>query len=551
MSTPRPALVTQRGAQRLPRWALLALCAAWIIPGFVARDPWRNADVTAFGIMSAMAEGRTDWLSPTLGGLAVTGAPLPHWIGAVFIQALAPMVEPAIASRIPFALLLALTLAAVWYATFHLARTEAAQPVAFAFGGEASTVDYARAIADGALLALIATLGLVHLGHETTPELMQTAAVAGYLWALAAAPYRRWHPPWVAVGTLTVLSLSGAPFVACALGAVGAFVCWRSAYPGARTLAIWLCVGALLSALLATLHHAWVWRFALNGSGEQTYQMVRLWIWFMWPAWPLAGLTLWRWRRQWLNRHVAVPGSAVLLLFAVSVWMGGSDRALLLALPGLAILAAFALPTFKRAASAGMDWFSMCFFSLAALFIWAMALAMATGQPAQWASNVARLAPGFTEVPHPMSWVLAIVASLSWLAVIRWRTGRYAHPMWKSMALPAAGVALCWLLLMTLWLPLLDFARSSRPGIDRVRAFVGQPTCIVAKNFSLAMVASWETLVKIPVDARPQAEVDSSCPILVLVSRDRQAPVTPAGWIWVGEAPRPTDRTERVSVFRR
>lgn len=67
MSTPRPALVTQRGAQRLPRWALLGLCAAWIIPGFLARDPWRNADVTAFGIMSAMAEGRTDWLSPPWG----------------------------------------------------------------------------------------------------------------------------------------------------------------------------------------------------------------------------------------------------------------------------------------------------------------------------------------------------------------------------------------------------------------------------------------------------------------------------------------------------
>ena len=46
------------------------------------------------------------------------------------------------------------------------------QPVAFAFGGEASPLDYARAIADAALLALIASLGLLQLGHETTPELV-------------------------------------------------------------------------------------------------------------------------------------------------------------------------------------------------------------------------------------------------------------------------------------------------------------------------------------------------------------------------------------------
>ena len=87
-------------------------------------------------------------------------------------------IDPALAARLPFAALLVLTLVLTWYATYHLARTDAAQPLAFAFGGEASPVEYARAIADGALLALIASLGLLQLGHETTPELAQLAAVA-------------------------------------------------------------------------------------------------------------------------------------------------------------------------------------------------------------------------------------------------------------------------------------------------------------------------------------------------------------------------------------
>src|SRR5674476_1004301 len=75
--------------------------------------------------------------------------------------------------RLPFAALLALTLVATWYGVYLLARSPRAQPVPFAFGGEASPKDYARAMADGGLLALIACLGLAQLSHETTPELAQ------------------------------------------------------------------------------------------------------------------------------------------------------------------------------------------------------------------------------------------------------------------------------------------------------------------------------------------------------------------------------------------
>ena len=107
-----------------------------------------------------------------------------------------------------------LVLVLTWYATYHLARTEAAQPLPFAFGGEATPVDYARAIADGALLALIATLGLLQLGHETTPELAQLASVALFLYALAAAPFR---PLAAATGDRSSrcrrLAASGAPSI--------------------------------------------------------------------------------------------------------------------------------------------------------------------------------------------------------------------------------------------------------------------------------------------------------------------------------------------------
>ncbi|MBC7942841.1 MAG: hypothetical protein H7Z19_24315, partial [Chitinophagaceae bacterium] len=77
MNSPTPALVTQRAARRLPRLPLLLLCAAYLLPGLFGRDPWRNADVTAFGQMVAMAEGRSSWWTPTLGGVSADPALLP------------------------------------------------------------------------------------------------------------------------------------------------------------------------------------------------------------------------------------------------------------------------------------------------------------------------------------------------------------------------------------------------------------------------------------------------------------------------------------------
>ncbi|RYG30634.1 MAG: hypothetical protein EON93_14430, partial [Burkholderiales bacterium] len=179
MNLPTPAIVAERGAERLPRLALILLCAAYLLPGIFGREPWRNADLTSFGFMVSIAQGHAPWWQPMIAGIPAEGGPLPYWLGALAIKAL-PFLDAPIAARLPYALVLAGVFVAVWYACFHLARTDAAQPVAFAFGGEAHAVDYARALADGALLALMASLGLLQLGHETTPELVQLLAMSVY-----------------------------------------------------------------------------------------------------------------------------------------------------------------------------------------------------------------------------------------------------------------------------------------------------------------------------------------------------------------------------------
>jgi 4-amino-4-deoxy-L-arabinose transferase-like glycosyltransferase len=545
-----PAVVTQRGARRLPRLPLLLLCAAYLLPGLFGRDPWRNADVAAFGVMAAMAEGRTPWLAPLLGGVPLEGALLPHWLGAVFIMAGQGWLDASLAARLPFALLLALTLALTWYSTLLLARTEAAQPVAFAFGGEADPVAYARAMADGGLLALMATLGLLQLGHETTPELVQLAAASLALYGIAAAPYRVWRARLAILAALPLLAASGAPAMAVAVGLGGALVCLRSRLPEVRRFAPWLVAALLLSAALASALGWWRWRVSSEVLADVP-GLARQWLWFLWPAWPLALWTLWRWRRQLLYRHVSVPLVFVLAALGANVTMGGSDRALLLGLPALAVMAAFALPTLKRSATAAIDWFSMFFFTAAALTIWVVYVAMQTGVPAKTAANVERQVPAFDS---PFSWLalgVAVAGTVAWMAVVRWRTGRHQEALWKSLVLPAGGVALCWLLLMTLWLPALDHARSARPLVQSLAVHVPAGTrCIAAPGVSAAQVAALEHFGRWTIDATPAA-LQGPCPLWLRLARERNLPPLPTGWLEVAVVPRPTSRDELAQLLRR
>jgi hypothetical protein len=547
VNLPTPALVTQRAAQRLPRWALVLLCAAYLLPGQFWREPWKNADITAFGYMASLADGRSPWTAPALAGLPGDGALLPYWLGALSIKAL-PFIDAANAARVPFALLLAATLALIWYSTLHLARTEAAQPVAFAFGGEASPLDYARALADGAVLAAIATLGLLQLGHETTPELVQLSGVALFMWVLAAAPTRPRVAAVAAVVALTVVAASGAPTIALGLGASGFLICQFSRYPGALGLRPALFLGMLAGALVAAAGHAWAWRAALHWNSP--WQLLRLSAWFLWPTWLLAPWTLWRWRHHLTYRHIAVPSVGVAVALIASLSMGGSDRALMLAVPGLAVLAAFALPTLKRSAGSAIDWFSVFFFTALAIAIWVFYLGMMTGTPAKPAQRIAALLPGFEPHFSPGLLVLATLGTAAWLALVRWRTARVQHALWKSLVLPASGVALSWLLLLTLGLPAIDYARSYRPWVYLVAQHVPNGVCVAAE-LPRSALAALENYSNWRIDAQGDVAKTSECPYL-LIDENRHALVSaPPGWTLVAHLHRPSERDESTAVFRK
>ncbi len=565
MIRPTPAIVAQSAVRRLPRLALILLCMAYVLPGYFGREPWKNADITAFGYMlelSGTPMGPT-WLAPSIMHLEPeVDALLPYWLGAWAIKLAPAWLAPDFAARLPFGLMLVAVLVATWYGIYHLARSAGAQPVAFAFGGEAEPADYARAMADGGLLGLIGCLGLAQFSHETTPALAQLCFTALTFYGLSALN-RALALPLVAVGVgLVGLTLSGGPAVAALLGAGGALyglIDRDDAQPGddqRRWRVAGLLLATALAATLATALGLWQWRLSPPGAGWREWRgLGRLFLWFTWPLWPLLLWTLWRWRHQLRdlprNRHLALPLLFLLVAVGTTLLTPASDRSLLLALPALATLAAFALPTLDRSVTALIDWFTLLFFTGCALIIWVIWISMQTGFPRQPAANVAKLAPGFEPSLQVLALAVALAGTVAWIWLVRWRVGRHRSAIWKSMVLPAGGATLCWLLLMTLWLPVLDYARSYAPMVQRILVLTDRPACIQVHGLGRGPIAALRFHGQL--DTRP-ATRRADCPWLLVDAAD--APTLPEAvdlsqWTYQARVRRPTDRTETILLYRR
>lgn len=508
--------------------ALMGLVASYVLPGMIGRDPWKDNDIQAFGYMLSIAQGQSSWWFPTVAGVGThEGGLLPYWLGAVSIKIFDGWLDPALAARLPFIALLCLVLGLTWYSSYVLARSKAAQPLPFAFGGEANPLDYARTIADGALLALIASLGLLQQGHETTPEMVQWVAMSLYMAALCALQR---HPRTAAVGlavSLLMFSSSGAPTVGLILGIAASGLILTDPQRQGYTAVIVAVLSTLLASVLAWRLHAWTWAVDRPSS---LGKLVQLLVWFIWPTWLLAGWTLWRWRHHWRERHILLPTVLSGVGLLVSIGMGGSKAALMLAAPPLAVLAAFALPTLKRSVSAAIDWFSVFFFSAGVLFFWIVYIASQTGWPTKTASNIGRLIPGYHSTFSLWPLLIALSATLAWLALVRWRTSHQRHPLWKSLVLPAGGVVVCWLLLTTLCLPMLDHARSYRYLVAQLKAHIDQTPCIEAPDAPVGMLAALQYFGHYRVQAQ-QSMHDTQCTYrLTALAARAPVPPSPAGW---------------------
>ena len=568
---PTPAIVAQNAVRPLPRIALWLFCLAYLVPGLVGREPWKGEELQVFGQMLALAQGQSNWLHPTVWGQTLPlDAPLAYWMGAWAIGLAPSWLSAGSAARIPFALLLALTMFSTWKAAYYLGLGARAQPVAFAFGGEAKPKDYARTIADSATLALIACLGLALLSHEATPMLMQFSFFGCAFLGASALPYHPFKSSMALVVALAGLSFSGAPTLSVLLATgVVCIIFFDKENENTSLLRMYayaLLACALGIAAIAHYFDLFHWRISSTARDWNNWRgLVDLLVWFMWPAWPLVLWTLWQWRRQWLSqnwsRHLVLPLWFIALALCVAFMTRTEDQTLMLVLPPMATLAAFALPTFRRSFSAFIDWFTLIFFTGCAFIIWVIWIAMQTGWPPQPAANVARLAPGFVPSFSILAFVFALMATAIWAWLVKWRVGRHRQAIWKSLVLPSGGAALCWLLLMSLWLPLLDFARSYVPWVQQIQQTMkaqggSSSDCMMTYGLNVGQMTAFHYHGGFEIKPLDNAESpqNASCRWLMVDNDSRPELAQVAHikeWRRIETIKRPANKNEDVTLYLR
>lgn len=568
----KPVRLPAAATNALPRWGLFALGLLYILPGLIGRDPWKNDDAASFGIMWTMAHGTLqDWLAPNIAGLAMPAeSPLAYWFGAVCIKLFGSLLGDALAARLSSVGCFLIGSLSIWYATYLLGRRIEAQPLKLAFGGQPEACDYGRTLADGAFLIYLGFLGLLLHSHETSAKTLQIALVAYAMYCSVRVFDTNKSPQALALGTvLGLLVLTHGWLLPAGLliglltlaGLHYRLVCKPLLMLSLPT-ALLICTVWMLStrALLpdaASQFDTWIsWNnYQINWPTLASLKFfIKYSVWFAWPAWPFAGWAIYAWRHQPHSLHISLPLAFFIPLTLLVLINVHSEQGMLLPLlPALAILAAFGLPTMKRGAINAVDWFSVMTLSTCAAFIWIGWIAKETGWPAQIAKNAFKLAPGYKPGFSMIALVIAILTSLFWILLVHWRISRRPSVLWRAVVLSSGGVILCWLLLMTLWLPWINYGKSYAGVARQIEEKMVAVKQCVKSNVGPAQRASFAYFGHVRFEERS----DMRCDFLLLQDNInnqnaglilRQHEGT---WQLLWEGRRPSDRDERFRLYRR
>ncbi|MBT8564471.1 hypothetical protein G6710_08405 [Polynucleobacter paneuropaeus] len=564
--------LTAAATRSIPRIIIFALTLVYGFAGLFFRDPWKNEDAIGFGGMWTLFRGNTfDWIVPHLAGRELSlGAPFPYWLGGTLIRLFGPWVGAANAARLYSAICFFATAVAIWYATYLLGRRPEVQPMAFAVGGQPDRKSYGMTLADGALLIFLACIGLAQNAHETTPMMAQLMGIGFILYGTVRGLDKPWQGGlWTGLGLMIVilssnltLSLIMVSSTIIAVLASNAKLRLRwtltSTVLGLIGFAIWpaLWYGFNLSPELR--HVAEVgWRnmpvmrssISLDSIG---FLGVNFWA-YAWPVWPLAAISLAHWGTNksagaWRAPHLAIPlslfiGSLIYVLFRVEA----NEHDLMILIPSLAIIGAFSLPILKRNLISFIDWFAMLSFTVIAIAVWVIWFAKVTGYPESTAANLARLLPGFQTQLNWLAFFIALAITGVWLAIVRWRTSRAPKEIWRCLIISASGTTLMWVLLMTLWLPTINYAKTYRYVAARLSQVISTNTgCVNTSSLGLSQLASFDYFTKL--DLRD----DPNCPWMLTHSQsEAQAfgSLNDKKLVLIWEDRRAADRDERLRLY--
>jgi len=534
----------------LTQRSLLAtlLCAAWILPGLIGRDPWKPDEAHTFGVVYEILRGGS-WVVPTLAGEPfLDKPPLFHLTAAAIAKLFSFALPLHDAARLATGLWMAIT---------------------FAFAAAAGRELYGVRYGAISALLLLGCFGFVMRAHLLIADMALLAGFAMSYYGFAAALRRPllgglWIGTGIGIGFLANGLLAPAVLGATALLLPALCRDWRNrgyltalgvaAGAAAPWLVIW---PALLYQHSPALFEAWLWeenlaqyfgKNALPRAGGFYY--LQILPWYAFPVWLLALWTLWGARAGGLVKPaIVLPVTGfVLTLVALST---SSDARELYALPlliPLSLLAAAAPETLRRGAASAWYWFSAMAFTFFVVVFWFYWSGLELGVPLRLHEHLHRIRPGYTPGFRWLPFLLGVAYSVFWLAVL----ASFRKTPMRPVVVWGAGITTMWALLATLFLGWADNVKSYRSMVVSMqRALPKKYDCVSSRALGESQRAMLHYFADV-ITYREEVPARRRECELMLVQGKPQAEIVPQGsWKKIWEGTRPGDKDERFRLYRR
>jgi 4-amino-4-deoxy-L-arabinose transferase-like glycosyltransferase len=529
-ATPKPKIGEQAKTH-----LLLLLCLLWLGFGLIGHGPWKPDELQTISVIKHFHEGGS-WAAPAMAGEPfLKKPPLYYLSAAAFAKVFSPLLATHDAARLATGLWMALTLLMVGMT-----------------GRELWGVGSGRQ----ATLIFLSSIGLVFSAHTLNPDVAGLAGYAMVFYALALAPRKPVRAGLLlgtgaGIGFLAKGLLPAEIAITIALLLPTLFCHWRrSSYFLMLAVAVIAALPWVLPWLLTLkqspeLFQMWL---AVEKPGSNNFlYFVKTLSWYAWPALPLAAWAVWRIRPDQAPIQIAL---LFLLVLLVMLGINADSRdihAMPLLLP-LALLATPAVDRLTRGAAAALDWFGVMLFGALGFLVWVGWFAMMVGMPARLAQRMHKLSMAY--VPEFSWWalVLAVGLTVMWAAVVfktNKRTNRAAVTDW------AVGMTMVWGLVMTLWLPWLDAAKSYQATFESLRKAI--PTgyaCVTGLNVGESQRAALDYYAGLHIQ-RFEIVQTMGCDFYLIQDQRGVDKVDPgSNWRLVWEGKRPSDRRESFRLFQ-
>jgi 4-amino-4-deoxy-L-arabinose transferase-like glycosyltransferase len=535
MSTPR-AKVGERAKTRL----LLVLCAIWLCVGLIGHSPWKPFESQSISVIKTIVE-TGNWLTPlAVSHSILENPPLYYVTASVFAAILSPILPMHDAARLSTGIWMLITLLMVGMTGREIWGKGLGRQTTFVFMG---------------------CLGLVISAHTLMPAVSNLTGLATAFYALALSrrrPYRASALLGAGLGVafLSTGLLPASIILITSLLLPVCFASWRNKqYLTVLLLALlfsspFLLIWPIFGAIYApTILSQWWQNSLLSFQHSFHLYFLRTLTWYAWPALPLALWGFWRHRAQLL----AKPKFQLIIVFFVVAFLMiglGGERKEVFALPLLLPLTAMAggsIESLKRGAAGALNWFGLILFGLLSFLVWLGWTAMITGAPAKPKERLIFLS-GLQHLDfNIIAFVAATAISLIWLFAIT----RSQHSNRSGATNWAIGMTCIWTLLMSLWLPMIESARSYESVFSSLKKALPQKyACINSAHLGEAQRDLLHYYANVKT-YRLEVDPSLSCDLyLIQDERGRTVSEPGQGWKLIWNGKRSSDRKESFRLFQ-